>query len=432
MGEPSRRSPACGAQAAGAVVPRPQRLTSRAAPRRLASRDYTVPPGGRRAASGPPFSRRSLPGSRRPCRGPRPCRAVTRAIAGQRWGGRCWRAGGLWSRPVRQDASPVLLADAVQRAGVAVVVWHRERGRRPEDVRRLQGQGRRAEAERAQRSERHQRGKRHAARAGGGDGAARRALGGPLHTSARGRRPGLCWHRLRGSAGGAPGVGVGRTHLDAPGTLRGPYRPPMSRRRTGVRALGLASESLRGWPWSRSRGRRISVLPGSPAGARGLCCTAWCRANPGARPSTGTGVAPSPPRAGPVPRRLTAAWGPTPSALAAKASVSIPRDAPICGPWRCDRKAVRCGRTPRGWPRRPSDAGNRPTRRGARSILPWRYSGASWSQVWHGCARVLPRGASKRRRLRPGSPASAHVWGPCRRSVTTALRTPRGSPSGRC
>jgi hypothetical protein len=51
MFEPSRLSPACVAQAYEEGVPLTQRTTSRAAPREPASRERTMPPGGRRAVS---------------------------------------------------------------------------------------------------------------------------------------------------------------------------------------------------------------------------------------------------------------------------------------------------------------------------------------------------------------------------------------------
>jgi len=49
--EPSRLSPACGAQAYEEVVPVPQRATSQAVHLDLARREKTMQPGGRRAVS---------------------------------------------------------------------------------------------------------------------------------------------------------------------------------------------------------------------------------------------------------------------------------------------------------------------------------------------------------------------------------------------
>jgi site-specific DNA recombinase len=69
-------------------------------------------------------------------------------------------------RLARQYADQGLLVDEFQWAGVEVVCLHRELGRSPEDELRRQGQGMRAEHERAKSIERHRRGKRHAARAG--------------------------------------------------------------------------------------------------------------------------------------------------------------------------------------------------------------------------------------------------------------------------
>lgn len=69
-------------------------------------------------------------------------------------------------RLARKYADPVLWVDALQRAGVEVVVLNRELGQTPEDELLLQVQGRMAEDERAKMRERHRRGKRHAAPAG--------------------------------------------------------------------------------------------------------------------------------------------------------------------------------------------------------------------------------------------------------------------------
>jgi site-specific DNA recombinase len=69
-------------------------------------------------------------------------------------------------RLARQYAYQVLLGDAFQRAGGAVVVLNRELGRRPEADRLLHVQGMLAADERAKSIARHRRGKRHAARAG--------------------------------------------------------------------------------------------------------------------------------------------------------------------------------------------------------------------------------------------------------------------------
>jgi site-specific DNA recombinase len=69
-------------------------------------------------------------------------------------------------RLARTYADQVLLVDAFQRVGVAVIVWNRELGQSPEDDLLLQGQGMMAADERAKMIARHRRGKRHAARAG--------------------------------------------------------------------------------------------------------------------------------------------------------------------------------------------------------------------------------------------------------------------------
>jgi len=66
----------------------------------------------------------------------------------------------------RQYADHVRLGDEFQHAGVEVICLHREVGQSPEDDLRRQGQGMRAEAERATMLERPRRGKLHAARAG--------------------------------------------------------------------------------------------------------------------------------------------------------------------------------------------------------------------------------------------------------------------------
>jgi site-specific DNA recombinase len=69
-------------------------------------------------------------------------------------------------RLARKDASPVLLGDELPRAGVEVVFLNRALGQTPEDELLRQGQGMRAEDERAKMLERHRRGTRHAAHAG--------------------------------------------------------------------------------------------------------------------------------------------------------------------------------------------------------------------------------------------------------------------------
>jgi len=69
-------------------------------------------------------------------------------------------------RLARNYAYQVLLVDEFQRGGVEIIFLNREVGRSPEDDLLLQGQGMRAEYERAKMIERHRRGKLHAARAG--------------------------------------------------------------------------------------------------------------------------------------------------------------------------------------------------------------------------------------------------------------------------
>ena len=93
------------------------------------------------------------------------------------------------------------------------------------------------------------------------------------------------------------------------------------------------------------------VMPGNRAGARCICCKAWCNVSSVAMPSTANASARVPARASPVPTRITAAWARMPIALAANGSVRIRRYGRISWTWRSGRKSVRC------WPTRTAGGG---------------------------------------------------------------------------
>ena len=95
-------------------------------------------------------------------------------------------------------------------------------------------------------------------------------------------------------------------------------------------------------------------MRGNRAGARGICCKAWCSASTVGMPSTGNAISRKAAK-GKHARRtpITAAWARMPIALAGNGVCQpIPRSGPICWIWPCGGKSVRC------WPIRSGSPKN--------------------------------------------------------------------------
>ena len=293
-------------------------------------------------------------------------------------------------RLARKYAYQVLLVDEFQRAGVEVVFLNRELGQTPEDELLLQVQGMMAEYERAKILERHRRGKRHAAHAGSvnvlvaapygyryipkhdGSGQARYEI---LAEEARVVRQMFDWvghERVtigevcrRLSRAGEP-TRTGKSIWDRRAvwgmlrnpaymgtaafgkTRQGPLRPRLRAQRGGRCSRGAPSSRWRcrarsgsrfrcrrSWrPRSSRRSRSscgtISATRGNTAVAPSICCRAWSVARGVGMPIMARASATRPPRADRASMPITGAWGRTPTVLAARGSVAIPRCGPTC------------------------------------------------------------------------------------------------------
>jgi DNA invertase Pin-like site-specific DNA recombinase len=343
-------------------------------------------------------------------------------------------------RLARKYASQVLLVDEFRRAGVEVIFLNRALGQSPEDDLLLQVQGMIAEYERAKIIERHRRGKRHAARAGGvnvlsgapygyryvskyaGGGQARYDI---IPEEARVVRQVFDWiarDRLtigevcRRLTQAGEVTRTGKTAWDRSvlwGMLKNPAyignaafgktrQEPLCPRRSGSPSPSLPSSSPTCLPLSGNNFGRINVTRGNRAAVRCISCKVWCSASSVAMPIMEKASARGPGRASPARTRITAAWGRMRIALAASASVRIPRSGRICWTWPSGRKSVRCWPTRSDLRRNIGAACNRTPTQNIRLLRRWKSRSASCGKGSHASSTVTRRGSSTSSNLSPG------------------------------